>query len=402
MRGIIVLLAVLVFASVTYLLLMSEPTSEDPSTTLSVTSALGADTVGYRRADRVIPIVFPRDHGAHPEFKTEWWYYTGHLEARGGREFGFQFTIFRTALTPPPDTGNDERADRSANGVSAWRTNQLYTGHLGLTDISQGAFYSEEVNDRGATGLAGSRPMPGKIWVRDWVLHVGEGPSPNFDIRARGEDFSLDLTLVPEKPAVFHGDRGLSPKSYDDRNASYYYSYTRMSARGAIEVGEERLSVSGSAWMDHEWSTSALGEDQIGWDWFSLQFVDGRELMYFRVRSRLPEHTPFVEATLVAPDGTHNQISGDYIQLTELDYWTSPASGVRYPSEWRLEAPALGLTVLITPRLDDQEMNLGVRYWEGAVEVRDDSDRPVGRGYVEMTGHDEDQTPQGDEWVAEE
>jgi len=349
--------------------------------TLSVADALGAgDLVGYARATAPRPFVFPDDHGPHPEFRTEWWYYTGNLETAGGRHFGFQLTFFRTALSSAPP----------ARG-SAWGTAQVYLAHFALTDTRGGRFRAERRTSRAALGLAGARARPFGVWVEDWRVE-GEGPSGlPMRLHAEEDDAALDLELGSAKPVVLQGERGLSRKGGEPGNASYYYSLTRMPARGTIRVGGETHAVTGLAWMDREWSTSALGPHLAGWDWFALQLAGDAELMVYRLRRKDGTADPWSAGTHVDARGATRALGPADVGLEALAGWTSPRSGVRYPSGWRLLVPALDLALELTPRLRDQELRVGPRYWEGAVAVRGtEHGRPVaGHGYVELVGYGE-------------
>lgn len=368
------LLAMLVIGLIgAYLLQPSPPPSRD----VAVSSALGgADSAGYQRAYAPRPFQFPADHGPHPEFRNEWWYVTGNLADNAGRSFGYQLTIFRIALSPtaPP-------AD------SSWRVNQVYMGHFALTDVANNRHYGFERFSRGALGLAGAQATPFRVWLEDWALTGGESDLFPLRLRAREGDIALDLTLDAGKPAVLQGDQGLSQKSAEPGNASYYYSHTRMPTQGTVSVAGQSFTVSGASWLDREWSTSALGPDQSGWDWFALQLDDGRDLMFYRLRRQDGGMDSFSKGILVATDGQPRLLRGNDVQLQPLGQWVSPHTSDRYPSGWRLRLPAEHLDLTVTPKVADQEMRLTVRYWEGAVAVSGQArDRPVtGQGYLEMT-----------------
>ena len=355
------------------------------SATLSVAEALGAGpSEGFARALVPRPFAFPADHGPHPAFRTEWWYWTGNLRAVGGeggstRRFGFQLTFFRTALV-----------SIAVPRQSAWGARDVYMAHLGLTDVETGRFHARDRWARAALDLAGATANPVRVWLGDWVA---EGRRPDglpIRLRAGEGDLRIDLTLATAKPAVLHGERGLSRKSAEQGNASYYYSLTRMPASGEVRVDGRAFSVEGTAWMDREWSTSALGPDLVGWDWFALQLDDGRELMLYRLRRRDGSIDAASQGTLVAIDGTPHGLSRDATEVLTLAHWTSPRGGTRYPARWRLRVPSAGLDVVVTPLVAAQELDLAVRYWEGAVGVEGTADgRPIGgAGYVELVGYD--------------
>lgn len=350
----------------------------------SVTELVGgAEDAGFQRADRVRPFTFPRDHGAHPDYRSEWWYFTGNLGAPADRRFGFQLTFFRFALRPPGDTG-----------TSAWRTTQAYMAHFALTDVSGRRFYAFERFNRGALGLAGAETEPLRLWLDHWT---GTGSPIGSDcagclalqLTASEGDIALDLRLRSRKPAVLHGDRGLSAKSGTPGNASYYYSLTRLESDGEIKVGDQRFPVTGWSWLDREWSTSALDTSQRGWDWFALQLSDGRDIMLYRIRRDDGGTDPHSGGTLVKQDGDAAPLRYDAVTLEATRYWRSP-HGVRYPDRWRLRIPAHALDLEVETLLPEQELDLSVRYWEGAVRItgRSGTAAVQGYGYVELVGYD--------------
>ena len=348
---------------------------------LAVAEALGGgDLAGFARADGPRPFSFPDDHGPHPGFRTEWWYYTGNLQAAGGRHLGFQLTFFRTALAAAP-----------ARRASAWGTSEVYLAHFAVTDTRGGRFRAWSRTGRAALGLAGATARPFRVWIDDWAVE-SEGPEAlPMRLRAGEPEAAIDLVLTSAKPVVLQGERGLSRKGPEPGNASFYYSLTRMPARGTVRIGGETLAVEGLAWMDREWSTSALGRDLVGWDWFALQLDDGRDLMLYRLRRRDGSADPWSGGTLVDAAGGARPLVRDDVQVDALGAWTSPRSGVRYPAGWRLTVPAADLALDLAPRLNDQELSVGMRYWEGAVAVRGTAaGRPVaGNGYVELVGYGE-------------
>jgi predicted secreted hydrolase len=340
----------------------------------------GPDTSGFARVTAPRPFTLPRDHGPHFEYQTEWWYFTGNLGAADGRHFGFQLTFFRRGLTPgPPPAGP---------GLSS---NQVYFAHFAITDVAGARHVAAERFSRGAGELAGATGEPFAVWLENWRADAlnHDGSRIRLSAGDRRTGLSLALELAATKPLVAHGDRGLSPKSDEPGNASYYVGYTRLSARGRIGVPDE-TAVAGEAWFDHEWSTSALGPGAVGWDWFSLQLDDGRELMLFRIRREDGGVEPVSGGTLVDRDGRAHRLMRDDATIDVLDHWTSPRTRARYPSHWRVRVPSAGLDLVVEPWLADQEMRTSFVYWEGAVRVQGGvSGRPIlGRGYVELTGYD--------------
>lgn len=324
---------------------------------------------------------FPADHGSHPEFRTEWWYFTGNVENAEGEPFGFEFTIFRYALAPG---GAPEPS-------SAWSAREAWMAHLAVTDAARDAFAAEERLSRGAVGLAGATSGPTHIWVENWsITQTGPDPLPQFAIAAEGDRIGLDLELQAEKPPVLHGDEGVDPKGPEPGNASYYYSLTRLAASGEITLDGRTHSVSGQAWMDREWSTSALSPDVEGWDWFALQLSDGSDLMLYRLRGHDGSTRPFSGGSLVDASGRREALGPNDFRLEARERWVSPHSGAEYPVSWRITTTRPEpLELIVEPYLEEQEITLSVRYWEGAVRVLGTAaGEPVtGRGYVELAGY---------------
>lgn len=353
------------------------PRPEDDSR-VTLDDVLGDAAPGFERATSKPRFVFPDDHGPHPRFRSEWWYYTGNLETVDGRHFGFQLTFFRFALSP-----------REPERSSAWATHQVYMAHFAVSDVAAGRFRSFERLSRGALDLAGAQGEPFKVWLDDWAAQSPQAGLFPMRLRAAQDGFALDLSLRRGKPLVLQGDGGLSRKSGQPGNASYYYSFTRMPARGTLHLAGEKYAVSGSAWMDREWGTSALDPGQAGWDWFALQLSDQRELMYYRLRRRDGSADPFSAGTLVDASGVVKTLAAADVDLRELDHWTSPRTQARYPVRWQLRVPSEALDLEVAAYLPEQEVDHSVRYWEGAASVRGlASGHPVsGEAYVEMTGY---------------
>ena len=352
-----------------------------PETRLSLLETLAAaDTTGYTRAFEPRPFDFPSDHGPHLSFRTEWWYVTGNLSAADARDYGFQLTIFRSALAPlAPDSPSD------------WATNQAYMAHFTVTDVEAGEFHAHERFARGAAGLAGATAEPLDGWLGDWSIAATTGSTFPLRLRAGTGGVAIDLALEAGKPPVLQGDQGLSQKGPEAGNASYYYSFTRMPARGTVVVDGDTVAVSGLAWLDREWSTSALSDAQVGWDWFALQLADGWDLMAYRLRRADGTDDEWSDAVIVDPTGEATRLRfGDEITLESTGAWTSPVDRAVYPSGWRIAIPTRGWDLTIEPRLPDQELDLSFRYWEGSVTVSGSGEggTPVaGRGYVELTGY---------------
>lgn len=345
-------------------------------TSLTVTEALAADTAGYARALAPRPFHFPDDHGPHPDFRTEWWYYTGNLSTSRGRQFGYQLTMFRIAVQPPPAPGEDPEDD------STWSTRQLYMAHFALSDARAGTFGAFERFSRGAAGLAGASAAPYRVWLEDWEIS-GES-ADSVRLRAREDAAAIDLSLLRLKPIVLQGREGLDAKGPQPGNASYYYSMTRMRTTGSVRIDGESFDVEGLSWLDREWSTSALGEDLEGWDWFSLHLDDGRDVMYYRLRTTDGGASRYSTGSVVDVDGSVRRLEPDDVAARPIRMWESPESGSRYPVAWALRIPSMDIDLEIEPTMDRQELALAVTYWEGAVRVRGSHE---GSGFLEMTGY---------------
>ncbi|MEM1059644.1 MAG: lipocalin-like domain-containing protein [Verrucomicrobiota bacterium] len=369
--------------------------------------------------------VFPHDHGQHPDHRTEWWYFTGNLREKAtGRRFGYQFTIFRYGVVREP-----------RQPASAWALRDVWFAHFAVSDLESGRFYFSDLVERGSLGAAGASQRDMDVWIRDWRIEplgaapeedlgevptlttAGESPleraiaealpiptklavfgkEPGFRIVAEADGYGLELELRPGKPRVFHGPdgTGLSQKSNQKGNASHYYSYTRLLADGTVRVGEERLAVEGTSWFDHEFSTSALADNQDGWDWFSLQLDDETELMVYGIRRSDGSVDPASKGSFVQKDGEKIHLRREDFSITPLDEWKSPKTGATYPSGWEVEVPRLDLALTVTPMMRDQELVLEglipVSYWEGACKIDGtrDGEAVTGHGYVELSGYDE-------------
>jgi predicted secreted hydrolase len=344
----------------------------------SAQAAGESGATGFSRAEPGYTFVFPSDFGPHPDYQTEWWYYTGNLDTADGRHIGYQLTFFRRALQPA--------AERQAR-ASSWATEQIYMAHFALTDVAGRRFSSFERFSRGAAGLAGAQAAPFAVWLDDWS--VSETSAGTRRLRAAHEGIAIDLTLELSKPAVLQGIDGYSQKGSDAGNASYYYSLSRMKSRGTVSVGGENMAVGGLSWMDHEWSTSALASNQVGWDWFALQLDDGSDIMLYHVRTDDGGIDPLSSGTLIAADGSSRRLDISEFSVNSDATWRSPHSGASYPARWQIAIPSAGLSLAIEPYTPDQELNLSFVYWEGAVRITGNvGGRAVaGHGYVELTGY---------------
>jgi predicted secreted hydrolase len=370
---------------------------------LTVADALGGDTAGFRRVTGPRPFSFPDDHGPHPGYRTEWWYFVGNLADARGRRFGFQLTLFRNALTPESaaDAGQTPPTEPAAD--AAWAAAEIYMGHFAVTDIDGRRFHAFERFARAAAGLAGATVPPLRVWLEDWQVHgdLRDAAAPDSAARVPGtaglfparvrafeDGVGIDLRLLPGKPVVLQGEAGYARRGVSPGNASHYYSFTRLPTAGAIVIGRDTFTVRGESWLDREWSTLAPDSSQVGWDWFALQLDDGSDIMLYQLRHEDGTADVHSRGTWVDPSGAARPLSFDALTLDTLAGWTSPRGG-RYPARWRLRIPDAALDVAITPLLADQEHDAYVRYWEGTVEVHGTrGGAPVsGRGYVELTGY---------------
>ncbi len=358
-----------------YLLVRPARTAEVRSS-LVATSGGEASTAGFARATEPGALAFPDAFGPHPAYQTEWWYYTGNVETAEGRPFGYQFTIFRRSLVPDAPTRR-----------SAFAAQSVYMAHFTVTDGAAAGFYENERFQRGGAGVAGAQAEPYRVWLDDWSVEE-VGPD-QYRLRARADEVAVDFTLRSLKPPALHGLAGLSPKSAERGNASYYYSQTRLDTAGTVTVRGEPFAVSGLSWKDHEYGTSSLADNAVGWDWFSLQLSDGRELMFFQIRTAEGGIEPASSGSLVLADGSVRPLARDEVRIEVLDTWESPETGGRYPSRWQLSVPSEGIELTLVPLIPDQELNVSAVYWEGAVRAEGTvRGAPLeARGYVELTGY---------------
>lgn len=341
-----------------------------------------AEAAGYAVARAPKAFDFPRDHGPHPDYRTEWWYLVTHLEDADGRRFAAQFTLFRQALAPP---GVEVRT----SDASRWRTRQVWMAHVALTAPEHGHQASERFA-RGELGLAGVTASPFRAWLEDWELSSGQTDTLfPLQLQASVSDvdapFLLDLRFDDARGPILQGEDGFSQKSERAGNASYYFSFTRMQVEGSVEIGGERYQVSGLGWKDREWSTSVLDEHQTGWDWFALHLDDGRDLMLFQVRgSGLSSQDETANGSmLVSSEGTYRVLAPEGWSLEPLHTWRDE-TGADWPVSWRLEVPAEQISGTVTAWQPDQLNRLSMRYWEGPVDLVGNVN---GRGFLEMTGY---------------
>jgi len=334
------------------------------------------DISGFARAIEPWDWRFPRDHGAHPNFQTEWWYYTGVAVTADGRPFGFQFTIFRRAIAAPGQPSSSE-----------FRAGDIYLAHFTVSDIERGDFYHDVRYARGGAGLAGAEVDPFyRVWLEDWQISALDDNANKIHITAASDDVAIDLHLYQMKQPAFHGVEGLSPKSAEIGNASYYYSLTRLLTDGAFTIGDEIYIVSGFSWMDHEFSTLALGDGAQGWDWFGLIFDDNTELMVGQIRQVDGGVEPSFGGLYIDADGETRYLDAADFSIAVTDTWRSPHNDAEYPAGWEISVKGeQRFEIRVTPLQADQELHSAdIVYWEGAVGISGDK---TGYGYAELTGY---------------
>jgi predicted secreted hydrolase len=324
---------------------------------------------------------FPRDHGSHPEFKTEWWYLTGNLDDEKGNPYGYELTFFRHGLQPIATQTN-----------SVWAVRDIFFGHLAVTDVRSGKFLFAEKITRGALGEVVISQKDMQVQLAGWTLQRKPDSTLTMSASDPTTGIGLDLSATPLKPLTLQGEKGLSRKSVTPGNASHYYSFTRLQTTGQLELGGKKIPVKGLSWFDHEFSTSALAEDQEGWDWFCLQFDSGDELMLYRMRNPGNRTDPASSGTWIPAHGPSLPLKSSDFTIVLLDEWKT-ASGAIYPSGWKISVPSLQLSGEVQPLLLDQELRLkrtgNIRYWEGACRFAGTHQGKSlsGRGYTELTGY---------------
>ena len=345
---------------------------------LALVLALLLPAADFRQALPGYRFEFPRDHFNHPEFQTEWWYYTGNLKTSEGRRFGFELTFFRRGIRRPPEN------------ASVWDVNDVYLAHLAVSDIEAGRFHHAERLNRAGGGLAGVSATKELIWNGNWQV---KWDGSKQWLHAVTEDFSLELDLAAVKPPVVHGTEGISRKAEGEGNASHYISLPRLTARGRLQLSGEHFELAGTVWMDHEFFTNSPADNQSGWDWLGIQLEDNTELMLYRLRRKDGTVEPASSGTWVDAKGQAHPLRLADFELVPGRTWKSPVTGAVYPIEWRVRVPKLRLDLVVTTPLDDQELRskseITPTYWEGAIDVQGTREgKPAaGAGYLELTGY---------------
>ncbi len=355
-------------------------------TALSCHSVLAEDQDGYLAVTGPCHQTFPKDHGPHPGFRTEWWYYTGNLAAESGERYGFQLTFFRRQISPTDTAQNWPRPS------SAWRTQQIYAGHAAVSDLNKKKHQHAELLAREALGIAGITQEASQttVFIKNWSATID---AESHLLVAHSTDFSIDLRLQSAKPPVLHGRAGYSRKGSTAERASCYYSLTRLIAKGLLKIEGRTVEVEGLSWMDHEYKTASLEAGIVGWDWFSLQFSDQTELMLYLLREENGKLNAASSGTFIDPSGKPQHLTRKDFSVTALKQWKSPRSEAVYPIAWRIDIVPLAMEVTIEANLTDQEMittaSTGVTYWEGSVSATGSvAEKPVrADGYVELTGY---------------
>lgn len=379
--------------------------TEETVAGLRVNTVLGevADT-GYLRATSPRQFEFPADHGAHPGYRTEWWYLTATMADAQGHEYGLQFTLFRQALTPAPF------------GPGPWQTGEAYLGHLAVTDVTAQRHFEAERLVRGHPQLAGVGVSEGlSVHIDDWTLEQKTAADWTVGLRARHPGdahtaaFGVDVEVIQQQAIVLQGQRGLSLKSAD--GGSYYYSMPRLALQGSLQFSDREVPVSGLAWLDREWSTSVLPDAVAGWDWFALQLHDGRSVMAFRLRRHDGRRDAYDHGVMVSAAARRRGVIGagdpGVRVLTRDDYELQPQAfwrderGIDWPVGWTLRifgdgAQSAAETLHIRALVNNQVMDTAILYWEGIIGVADDQGNDLGRGYMELTGYEATSRRQGD------
>ena len=319
---------------------------------------------------------FPRDFFNHEPYQTEWWYYTGNLRAQDGHRFGFELTFYRQGVSRTADP-------------DPWHVEDLWMAHLALSDIGGQHFYHQERLNRSGPGIAGVDAASGVVWNGNWQVHIAPQEE---DLRGIGQEFELTLKLVSMKPPVVQGQKGVSQKAAGIGHASHYYSLTRLLSSGSIEVENKTYQVVGTSWMDHEFFTGSMAQNESGWDWLSVQFDDGSDLMLYRMRHIDGSIDPYSSGSYVDAHGNSRFLSSqDFVMTPATDKWTSSLTKTAYPLHWHVEIPTYHMAFDVTTPLRAQEMTgkFGPSYWEGAVDVAGGRVQPAARGvgYLEMTGY---------------
>jgi predicted secreted hydrolase len=348
-----------------------------------LSSEVNPATQGFTAALEPRVFEFPRDHEPHPDFRQEWWYLTGNLDATDGQRFGFELTFFRVGLVAP---GAGPAGVSST--ASAWRTHEIYVAHFAITDVARRRFRFQQRFSRGAPGLAGAQAGPLRLWLDDWSLELPDGGSGAWKLHAAQPGYAIDLMLEPLAAPVLNGAAGLSRKSEQAGDATYYYSIPRLQVRGRLLREGQPVELCGLAWLDREWGSGGLGPREVGWDWFALQLNDGSALMFYALRDQGGGRDRHSAGTFIAADGSTRALADVDVDIAVTATWRN-RNGERYPAGWHIRVPAMALDLSVRPALADQELRTTPPYWEGAVDVSGEraGQSLGGRGYAELVGY---------------
>jgi predicted secreted hydrolase len=354
-----------------------ERTSSPPGNSDFAVLAKAAE--GYAQARPGRPLAFPRDHGAHPDFRIEWWYLTANLKGADGQDYGAQWTLFRSAVRPPG----------SLETENPWQSEQVFMAHFALTSPDGHQAFQRYARGgvHGGEARAGAVAEPFAVWLDDWTL-TSSGPEwLPLEVRATQDDHALHLVLDTNQPLVLQGDRGFSQK-HPNGGGSHYYSQPFLQASGELRIDGHRIAVQGKAWLDREWSSQFLQPDQAGWDWFALHLDSGEKLMLFRLRGA-PQGgetgSTFRHGVLISPGGSKQSLDPERIEMQVLQ--RESVAGRMLPLEWQIRLPEIGRSMTIVALHPNQWMDVDFPYWEGVVTVNGDGKGSRGVGYLELTGY---------------
>ena len=357
------------------LFLIPQPQVPVRQADLTLATLLNTDDTGFAEVKPGWPFRFPDDHSAHPDFRTETWYFNGSLQTSQKHSFGFQLTFFRLALTP-----------HKPESDSAWASHQVYRAHFAISDERQDKFYAYERFSREALGLAGAEADPPAVWLENWRMQVtGDPTSPIFQLHVATEDTLMELKLSSRKPII------TDVMASAENQPFHAYLLPRLQVEGRLSLQQESFTVNGSAWFDHAWGLVPMGRGQLALNRFVIQLQDQREILIFQLRRRDGSGQPLHSGLLIDSDGGVQELQRRDIQLeaSTSNEWYSRRSGISYPLEWDLTLPAYHLTLTLSPLIEDQELNLSLRYWAGAMHISGETDGETvsGTGYVELTGY---------------
>ena len=347
-----------------------------------ITANFFVETLAFEQALPGYQFKFPRDHAAHENYKTEWWYYTGHLQTADKKHYGFELTFFRV--------GQNQSTNYLEKPKSAWRAKNIYMAHFAISDENNKKFYSYEKLNRDALQIANASAETYHVTNESWLA---ESLGDSMFIKADAPEFAIDLLLKSVKPPVLHGENGVSQKASCKGCASHYYSLTCLKTEGLLTIAGKSVPVSGIAWMDHEFGSNQLGENQIGWDWYSIQLDNNIEVMLYSLRNKNGTTDPNSSGTIIYADGSSQHITFSQFKTTSSDQWQSPVTKAKYPIGWRIEVPSLDLQLALKPTFNQQELaakrSTDVSYWEGSCNVGGTfgKENVKGVGYVELTGY---------------